>query len=261
MRMLARIGLTLAGLALAVPAASRAQAPDPASPAAPTAKRGGHKLLRPRLGKHANPRLCADCQRRKLMAEKGVNVPPPPMLPPGTVPSGSACAVCGGLTTVVSGKLTPAMMLSSGTISAPSSMTASAAPGRAVVGDEPPGFAAVGPEPTPIGVVQPRLAAGGYGAGAGVGVGAGPAFPRDPSVMATSASAASVTPAREPVSLPGTNRPHILSHLIGVTAIGRDFRANRERQRMEQHASISYGSGNEPVTELPASMVYGGGGR
>jgi hypothetical protein len=72
-------------------------------------------------------------------------------------------------------------------------------------------------------------------------------------------------PDREPSRLPsvsapdpisfGHNRPHIIAHLFNLDAIGLRSREARERQRREAHASISYNTPIQPVTELPASVV------
>jgi hypothetical protein len=53
------------------------------------------------------------------------------------------------------------------------------------------------------------------------------------------------------------NRPHVLSHLFGLDAIGHRSREERERRAREQHASIRYQPGNNPVVDLPSTMVYG----
>ncbi|MFO0950347.1 MAG: hypothetical protein U0835_04205 [Isosphaeraceae bacterium] len=53
------------------------------------------------------------------------------------------------------------------------------------------------------------------------------------------------------------NRPHIVSHLLGVSGIGREAREARARRREEAHAAIPYGPSSQPVSELPARMVYG----
>lgn len=131
------------------------------------------------------------------------------------------------------------------------------APGHAVVGgpEEAPGMAVVNggmpaAEPTPIGVargslnapVDPRMAA---------------AMPRrgpgsyDPAVMPTSVPAA---PA--PMNGPGHDRPHIISHMLGLPRLGHHH-AEREEKRRENHAMEAYGPNNEKVDDLPASMVYG----
>jgi hypothetical protein len=116
-------------------------------------------------------------------------------------------------------------------------------PGHAVVGEFAPGYAVVGgmvpgADPSPIGVATAGpAAAGGRG-------------PYDRSVMPASV-------ASDPLSPPGHNRPHVIGHLFGVTALGRDWRESRERRERESHASIPYGAPNQQVTELPAAMVYG----
>jgi hypothetical protein len=216
MQFLARAGLAVVGLALAAPVA--AWADPPASPSSP------HKHRRGLFGKE---RLCAECQRAKLQAQ-GINIPPPPALPTGTVVTeGEVCTTCqasAGQPMIVEG----------------------AAPGYAVVGgDSAPGYAVVGgqgptADPSPIGMVQARPnRAPGQPATA------------DRSVMPVS------TAAPEPVRPLGSNRPHILSHLFGVSAIGRDFREERQRRKGQEHASIRYDEQPQKVTELPASTVYG----
>jgi hypothetical protein len=131
------------------------------------------------------------------------------------------------------------------------------APGYAVVGgpEGAAGFAVVnggmsGSDPTPIGVarggqnapIDPRMAA---------------AMPRpgggsyDPSVMPTS-----VPPPPTPIPGPGHNRPHIISHMLGLSAVGKRHEQRVEKRR-ESHAAEAYGDSKEKVTELPASVVYG----
>jgi hypothetical protein len=56
---------------------------------------------------------------------------------------------------------------------------------------------------------------------------------------------------------PDHNRPHVIGHLFGVTGFGRERREARARREEESHASIAYEEKSEPVTELPASVVYG----
>jgi hypothetical protein len=53
------------------------------------------------------------------------------------------------------------------------------------------------------------------------------------------------------------HRPHILSHLVGASAIGRDRADARARRKEERHASISYGTPATPIQDVPASVVYG----
>ena len=130
------------------------------------------------------------------------------------------------------------------------------AAGYAVVGgpESAPGYAVVnggaaGAEPTPIGVargglnmpVDPRMAAAMPRPGAGS---------YDPAVMPTS-----VPPPPAPMSGPGHDRPHIISHIFGLPKLGRHHEERVERRR-EQHAAIAYGDRTQKVNELPASVVY-----
>jgi hypothetical protein len=167
--------------------------------------------------------LCPDCQRAEEFARHGFNIPPPPPIPAMVVgPGGAICNECQnqGAVTYVD---------------------TSQPPGHAVVGDQ-----YVGSEPAPIGVVQATYA--------GMGVPApGRASVRDPMLMPA-------TMAPDPVRNPGLNRPHVVSHLFGVSAIGRRSSEARERRNREKHASIPYGpQAQHPLTELPMSMVYGRG--
>jgi hypothetical protein len=131
--------------------------------------------------------------------------------------------------------------------------------GYAVVGPGVPGdgtgFAVVGgpsAEPAPIGVARgttnswadPRMAAMPRRPGAG---------PYDPSVVPTG-----VPQAPSPMSGPGHDRPHIISHMLHFPKFGQHHQERLDRQR-EKHAAIAYGDPNEKVTELPASVVYGKG--
>jgi hypothetical protein len=237
MRLLARIGYTLAGLALMAPAAARAgmpiPAPGPYTAGMPTSKATALKK------KQSEVRLCANCQRLKLMKETGANIPIPEPLPPGIPVAGQECTKCGAPTAVVlSGPLPPR--------STPAIVGDRSAPGLAVVGGDDSsavGYAANGADPVPIGTVQPRLAST-------IPMPSRPGSPRDGSVMPTSM-------APEPIAPKAHNRPHMLSHLFGISAIGRDWAEARERKAEEKHASIPYGPQTSKVTELPASMVYG----
>jgi len=224
MRVLARIGYTLAGLALLAPAAARAGMPVPANTQAKVKKKSVK----------APKKLCAVCQYKKMLAQ-GLRVPPPPPLPAGSPVRGEQCGECGALTAVVSsGKLyrSDAAMV-----------VADSTPGRAVVGGPAEYMAAAG-EPTPIGAVAPRFAAA---APTSLAPGAGP---RDSAVMPTSMASDPITPGP-------SRRPHVLSHLFGVSAIGRDWSERRERAKEEKHAMIPYGPQAAPVTDVPASLVYG----
>ena len=108
------------------------------------------------------------------------------------------------------------------------------------------GYAVIGNDPAPIGMVEPRLAA----AGPAMGL----AGSRDPSVMPT----ASASSPSDPLMPSVESKPHILTHLFGLSALGRDRAIARERRDEEKHARIAYGEANtEPVQNVPASMVYG----
>jgi hypothetical protein len=259
MRVLATVGYTLAGLMLAAPAARAQQpvyyapvpagmapagmAPAPApyyapvpagmapagmAPAgmapAPAPTQAPHKHKRSLFG---GEKLCPDCQRARVKAQDGVNVPPPPPLP-GVVSSGGSCTACGGHTHMVLNGDPRSMMTAGGEAS---------------------GYAVVGNDPTPIGEVQPMLA------GSRPTPGARGGGPRDASVMMSGYSPTPVKP-------DGVNRPHVISHLLGVSAIGRQSREARARRKEERHASIAYGpQQTPPVNDLPARMVYGYFGR
>jgi hypothetical protein len=186
-------------------------------------------------------RHCVECQRAHAKAADGVDVPPPP-----------------GYAGVVT--LAPGETLVSGPVVVSERVVASSepnAPGYAVVGgpEGAPGYAVVnggapGAEPAPIGMAtaghgaptDPRMAAAMPRPGAGS---------YDPSVMQSSVPAPPT-----PMNGPGHNRPHVISHLLGLPKLGHHYQEHQAKKR-EQHAAISYGDPNEKVTELPSSMVYG----
>jgi hypothetical protein len=177
------------------------------------------------------------------MLSKGLRVPPPPALPAGSPVRGEQCTQCGAPTAVVmSGKIYRTQP--------PSATMLAGDVGRAVVGGEPMMMMVDAGGPMPIGVVAPMSIPSPVppGALAGRGPAAGP---RDASVMPASMAA-------DPVEPPASNRPHIVSHLLGFSAIGRDWSDARARAREEAHAKIPYGpQPASPVADLPASMVYG----
>ena len=125
-------------------------------------------------------------------------------------------------------------------------------PGHAVAGDpNAPGYAVVGdgmqgPEPAPIGVARAQQQPW---AGAPVRSGRCTARRRayDPSVMPTA-----LPPAQVALAGPGSDRPHIISHLFGIPKFGR-IRRDREDKDRQQHASITYDRSASQVNELPAS--------
>lgn len=183
-------------------------------------------------------RHCVECQRARAKAADGVDIPPPPGYP------GAPAMVAGE--TVVSGPVV---------VGEPS------APGYAVVGgpSDAAGFAMTeggmpSSEPAPIGVARGSM--GGAPGALGDPRLAGAMARRapgsyDPSVMPTS-----VPPPPAPMSGPGHNRPHIISHMIRPSMYLRRHQ-EREDRRREQHAAEAYGPDNQKVNDLPASMVYG----
>jgi hypothetical protein len=86
---------------------------------------------------------------------------------------------------------------------------------------------------------------------AAMGARPGAAGPYDPSVVPTS-----IPPAQMAMEGAGHNRPHIISHLLGLPKLGQ-IRRDREDKEREHHAAIAYDEPATKVSELPASMVYG----
>ena len=255
MRRLARIGCTLAGVALVAPSAVTAQQPAPMyyAPGTATMASAPHKHRKSLFGRE---HLCAGCQADKAMKRDGVFVPSPPTMAGAVMNHGATCTACGGATAVAVATPTAAPMLNqSGAVMyvqqggtpmyVQQGQMMVAAPGQPMIGDGS-GYAVVGSDPTPIGAYEQRVAAA-TGAGPGrPGMGG----PRDNSIMPTGMAEAPVKP-------PGANRPHVLSHLLGLPDIGREWREERARKSGSAHASIPYGQPSQPVNELPAKMVFG----
>ncbi len=239
MRYLNRLGMAVLGLAVALPAMVRADDPGLATTGtiAPT------RAARPKAHPNGlfNRCMCTDCQRARIKAKDGVDVPSPPPVPSGIVTGASGrrnglfsskddCQVCQDGGVIVSGPV----MMANGT----------EAPGRAVVGGSAPGYA-VTDEPAPIGMVQNSYARKGR---TSTGRRAG-----------TTDSSVAQTQFASPTAVPGTehNRPRIIEHMFGLDAIGKRSAEAMERRHRERHASISYGPKQvEPVVDLPASTVY-----
>jgi hypothetical protein len=256
MRGNARWLLGACSLALAVPCGALA-APfdDPPGPGAVSASPSPEQT--PPQHHHKTwfaRRHCVECQRAYVKAHDGVDVPAPPALEPEagvhTHMAGvqaEACPVCQG-GTVVQGPVV------SGGVSAPGYAVvggpAAGAPGYAVVGGE----MVAGSEPAPIGVstagrnplADPRMAAMGPRGGTG---------PLDPNVVPTN-----MAPPQMALMGPPSNRPHVIRHLLGLDALGK-HRRDAEAKDRQKHASIAYDQPNQPITELPKSMVYGNGGK
>jgi hypothetical protein len=118
-------------------------------------------------------------------------------------------------------------------------------------------------EPTPVGMIQGAYAFQYMNPAAGRALAAAPkpaaggrrgsargAQAKDPAVVPTSFT-------NDPYLPNEHNRPHIIRHLFGLDAIGARGREERERRQRESHAAISYQALNEPIHDLPSSMVYG----
>ena len=213
-------------------------------------------------------RHCVECQRAWAKKNDGVDVPPPPFNAPasvtsipGTIPIGPATANHGhgaGCSTC------QAATVASG----PATVVGSYPPGHAVAGGQvlagnyPPGYAVSGgnfapgvasTEPTPVGVSRssqtrwknPQVATMGPRMSTG---------PYDPSVQPSSA-----IPPQTALDTQTTSRPHILSHMLGIGGVTRRFRESQDEKARDAHAAIPYDSTSQPVTELPASTVYGKG--
>jgi hypothetical protein len=246
MRFSSRLLLCLGGLALApVIAAAAPPGDDEAAADAATPPQSSsvhhHKGLFHR-------RHCVECQRAYAKAHDGVDVPAPPPLGPGAAPAPAAAhAIPGHMVDVQTGEC----LTCQGRVVMPGPAAGGdpSAPGYAVVGET-----MQGPEPAPIGVAraqQPGWAgARGAAAGARPGVGA-----YDPSVMPTA-----MPPAQVALTGPGSDRPHVISHLLGIPKFGR-IRRDREDKERQKHASITYDRSASQVTELPASLVYGKDGK
>jgi hypothetical protein len=130
-------------------------------------------------------------------------------------------------------------------VGGPGAMASVDAPGYAVVRD---GIQAL--DPAPIGVYRagqaqsgdPRMAAMEHRPGSRA---------YDSSVVPTS-----LPPAQVALAGPGYDRPHVIGHLLGIPKLGQARRERDDKER-QKHAAIAYGQPNQPVTTLPASVVYG----
>jgi hypothetical protein len=199
-------------------------------------------------------RHCVECQRAYVKAHDGVDVPAPPALEPEAHMhmagvQAETCPVCQG-NTVVQGPMMNGGANAPGyaVVGGPAVVAGAGAPGYAVVGGE----IVAGSDPAPIGVstagrnpsADPRMAAMGARTSGG---------PYDPSVVPTN-----MPPAQVALAGPAHDRPHVIGHLLGLPRFGKHRRDEADKER-QKHASISYDQPNQPVSELPASLVYGKG--
>jgi hypothetical protein len=245
MRFRARLVLGLYGVALAVPAVVMAgplgddESIATQAPPQMQAEPHHHKGL---FGR----RHCVECQRARVKAQDGIDVPPPPSIDSGmqgqVMVDPAHCPTCQG-NMVVAGPM-PGHDAHAAGYAVVGGPGGPEAPGYAVVGEM-----MTGAEPAPVGVSKmrnhgakdPRMAAMGGQPGSG---------PLDPSVVPTN-----LPPAQAAIASPPSNRPHIISHLFGLPMLGQ-MRREREDKERDRHASIAYGQLEKPVSELPASMVY-----
>src|SRR5262249_7366685 len=130
-------------------------------------------------------KLCPDCQRARVKAQEGIEVPPPPPVP-GMVSTGGNCTTCGGHTHMVS--TSPVTVMEGAPLMAQGGM---------MVGGDGAGCAVAGADPPPIGPVQPQLATS-----IPMPIPRGAAGPRDASVMMSSYAPTPIPPAP-------SNRPHV----------------------------------------------------
>jgi hypothetical protein len=234
MRRLATLCLGLIGAALAGSSVVQAQHPagcptcGGSSPAYVTSAPG---MAGPDTSRHAHPhtRHCPKCQLERAQRHAGNN----PIIvtgPDGAYPDAS-CAACGQGGMVLQGE----------------------APGFAMLG---PGTTSVlSPEPAPIGVVQTTYQPGGQplspNAMMGPGYGARPA-------LAAGYPAGAIPPAPTPYVGGPRRRTSVLGHLFGLDGLAHLGDARRQRQA-SAHAAMRLGNPGSiaPVTELPASVVYG----
>jgi hypothetical protein len=215
-------------------------------------------------------RHCTECQRARAKARDGIDVPPPPSaaLPPGTIVPGSV--VYGHehghqhghqhgqppvmLSHVQEGTCVACEQAAGTIVSGPAMSADPTVPGYASVGGPSgPGYASVGGDapPSPIGVARAHAGPAGISPGR-------PGFgTQDASIMPASAA---IPAAPTPMGDTGPTRPHVLGHLFGVSDLARERRERRglKAQKLrDQHAAIAYDEKSQPVTELPASVVYG----
>ncbi len=266
MRRLRPLCLTLAGLALIAPSVVRAEDPPgvvydaEGRAVVPNQKKDWRHRRPAEVAAPRPPRLCAACAAKMMqqgqmqvvsqavISEPGTMGPAMaagsmPMASPSSLAAAPTCAACGHAhaETVVS------------------------APGRAMVGQptsNTPGLAYVGPEagslePAPVGVVRTS-----YGSPAATSPGTLGA-----SVAGHASTAGNNLPYARPDELPPSlyqpptpRRHHILAHILGIPTRSR-IAAENEAKARSSHAMISYGSNGSTPSELPASMVYGSGGK
>ena len=241
---LTQIGLALLGLSLAITPATQAGAPFmKGSYLPPDAKSPNANPYRKEHDPKIEGTLCPDCQRAQL-AEKGIMAPPPPPNPDGILVGARPCPKCKRPATMYmterKTRRTPPMTTVAHEPNGHAVVGDASAPGHAVVNDTSP-FA----EPAPVGLMRANFG----------GSVAGRPAPADRAAMTP------IPPAPTALTASGGDRPNILAHLFGISAVRRDWRTMWEAgddRRREAHAATAYGPMDQPtVTDVPASMVYG----
>jgi hypothetical protein len=166
-------------------------------------------------------KICARCAQAQMAANGGVLPPPGPPMMVTSAPGMSArqaCVACQNAGSVM-------------------------APGYAVA--EGGQFASM--DPAPIGVVQTNYQHPASGSAA---------LPPGRAVVGPASNPVASFGSPNMVAPPEPDRPRLLPHLIPWSR-----RPGRSESRREQarsaHAAIPYGTCAQPVTELPASAVFG----
>ncbi len=204
-------------------------------------------------------RHCTECQRARAKAESGIDVPPPPsFIPQGSVvhqghshghnhpqvqtAGSTGCASCeAGGTVVGPVTITELDAFPAGHAVSNGAMTAS---------NMPAGHAVVGSDPAPVGIS--RSSQGNFTPFNAMAAGGPRQASNDPSVMPTS-----TIPPQTAMGGPEAGRPRVISHLLGLPDLRRLRRDANSYKSREHHAAISYEENVGPITDLPASMVYG----
>ncbi len=276
MRQLARTSLGLLGLALVVPSAAPAQdAPasipsgyQAAAPATSPSGLDGKPLPAPTVEaphKHRGRTLCAKCAAKMQAAKPPGVIVGCEHLKHGVCSSCQAALNLPGEFTMASGQ--PAKMAAAPAEEAPGRAMASSGMAPATNAQMDASRRAMAAEttmaePTPVGVVQANFSQ----AGPMMAPPAGYA-PTNPMAMDPNAPGRAVAESnagRDPYQAKSGffPHPHVLGHLFGWSGIGNERADEKARRKSEAHAMISYDNDAvAPVTELPASTVFGKKGR
>ncbi len=272
MRFLDRSSLALMGLALALaPMGVQAQTAAPAGyapPANPTMMMGmdGKPMpVQPVMAQQAAPAphahkfrtMCANCMKKQqaIPAERIVAC---------AHSKNGVCPTCQALLAM------PGTVTMGSPAQAPAANPVGEAPGRAMVSHQPsPGGAQYAaqsapmsavydpsstPEPSPVGVMQTNYAQPGAALAAPTAPSSIPAAGSMMPGHALVGSGANPAPFQhKPTS---SKNPHIISHLLGYSRIGAEWREEQAQKKSQAHASIPYNNEGTTINELPASMVF-----